>query len=81
MADTDRIVIRMRKTVRPDIPLFAEPGTILYYDQQYDAQANKYGAVSGICRNGKALGVKPGEFEFVEAPEWLLNIWRSDNGK
>ena len=40
----------------------------------YDATANKNGAVSGITEEGIAIGVKPGEFEFVEAPEWLKKI-------
>ena len=40
----------------------------------YYATANKNGAVSGITEEGIAIGVKPGEFEFVEAPEWLKKI-------
>ena len=44
------------------------------YWEVYDATANKNGAVSGITEEGIAIGVKPGEFEFVEAPEWLKKI-------
>jgi hypothetical protein len=41
---------------------------------EYQAISNKNGAISGLCENGEYLGVKPGEFEFVEAPEWVLKI-------
>lgn len=69
------IKIRMLETVRPDLPFLAKPGTVLVQGKEYDAEANKHGAVSGICENGDYLGVKPGEFEFVSAPEWLLKMW------
>lgn len=67
--------IKMLCNVRPDIPFLAKPGTILRAGEVYEATANKHGAISGICGNGEPLGVKPGEFEFVEAPKWVLNIW------
>lgn len=69
------IKIKMLKTVRPDLVFLADPGTVLYGGYTYFATANKYGAICGICDNGKELGVKPGEFEFVEAPDWVLNRW------
>lgn len=67
--------IKMLCNVRPDLIFLAKPGTILRAGMQYEAVSNKNGAISGICENGEALGVKPGEFEFVEAPQWVLNIW------
>jgi len=75
----DKIKIRMLQNVRPDFFLgliSAKPGTILRSGMEYEATTNKNGAICGICENGEALGVKPGEFEFVEAPEWLLNVHR-----
>lgn len=71
----DSIRIRMRHTVRPDFLFIAKPGTVLRYGETYAATANKNGAVSGICENGEALGVVPGEFDFVELPQWLADIW------
>lgn len=74
------IKIRMRKTVRPDFPfgivglLGDKPGTILRADMEYTAITNKNGAISGLCDNGEYLGVKPGEFEFIKAPYWVLEI-------
>jgi hypothetical protein len=73
------IRIRMLKTVVPDFPFYltgVKDGTHLLRDGIYSATSNSLGAVSGLCHNGQQLGVKPGEFEFVEAPEWLLSIHR-----
>lgn len=70
------IRIQMLKTVRPDLPFLASPGTILFEGETYQAVSNKNGAISGICQNGKQLGVKPGEFKFITAPEWVLKIWK-----
>ena len=69
------IRIRMLTTIRPDLIFLATPGTILREGMEYQATANKNGAVCGICENGKELGVKPDEFEFVELPQWLYDIW------
>lgn len=73
--ENEKIVIKMLKSVRPD--MFFNPidaTTQAVYGHTYNATAGKLGAVCAICDNGKLLGVKPGEFEFVEAPEWLLKI-------
>ena len=70
----DKIRIRMLKAVIPDFYLLARPGTLLLTGKEYDAVSNRNGAISGICENGEKLGVKPGEFEFVSAPEWILKI-------
>lgn len=77
----DKIEIRMLKTVQAD-GLFALLGchkglstpTILMEGKVYQAVSNRHGAISGICDNGERLGVKPGEFEFVTAPDWILEI-------
>ena len=71
---TYTIRIKMLKTVILDLPFF-ESKIILHRGKEYDATSNDYGAISGICDNGQVLGVKPGEFEFVYAPVWVLNIW------
>ena len=66
----------MKRTVRSDFPLGGiKQGTVLKADQEYYAYSNPQGAISGICDNGEKLGVKPGEFEFLKAPEWVLRIW------
>lgn len=77
----ESIKIRMMQTVRPDFPFgqvpgFGKPDTILKNGIEYPAITNPHGAISGICENGEHLGVKPGEFEFVEAPEWVLEKHR-----
>lgn len=66
--------IKMLCTVRPSLP-FAPTDTILVVGETYEATANKQGAVCGICNNGAPLGVKPCEFEFLELPQWLYDLW------
>lgn len=64
--------IKMLETVRPDFPFLltgVSLDTILICGEEYEATQNKYGAVCGICENGQKLGVKTGEFEFVEESE------------
>lgn len=70
------IRIRMLQNVRPDLAFAAKPRTILRGGEEYPAMTNHNGAISGICESGEALGVRPGEFEFVSAPEWVLKIHR-----
>lgn len=67
--------IKMLMDVIPCFMFMTKPGTILKKGIEYDAKANKHGAISGICENGEALGVKPGEFVFVSAPDWIAEIW------
>jgi hypothetical protein len=78
----DEIRIKMLCNVRSDLPFGVKPGTILRAGEEYDGASNRNGAICGICENGEIIGVKPGEFEFLEAPEWLLKIWinYSDSG-
>lgn len=74
-AQGEEIRIKMLVTVRPELPYLAKPGTILREGVEYKAVTNKNGAVSGICANGEILGVKPGEFVYEKAPDWLLDLW------
>lgn len=67
--------IKMVKEVRSDIPILSTARTVLKVGKIYDATANKYGAVCGICGKGELIGVRPGEFEFVELPRWLYEKW------
>ncbi|WP_088187566.1 hypothetical protein [Desulfosporosinus sp. FKA] len=76
-----QIKIRMLQNVRPDFIFLAKPGTILRQGLEYDAMTNPNGAISGLCDNGEYMGVKPGEFEFVTAPEWILEIHRKTGDK
>lgn len=71
---TNKIRIRMLQTVIPDLYFLTRPGSILISGREYDAVSNQNGAISGICGNGEPLGVKPGEFEFITAPDWILKI-------
>lgn len=68
--------IKMLENVIPYLPFLAKQGTFLCAGAEYEARANKNGAISALCENGEYMGVKPGEFEFVEAPEWVLEIWK-----
>lgn len=61
--------IKMLETVVPDMWWLAKPETILSAGVEYEARSNPHGAISAICENGELLGVKPGEFEIVEAPD------------
>lgn len=70
-----QIKIKMLRNVRPDLPFIAKPGTILRIGKEYEGITNKNGAICGICDNGEPLGVRPGEFEFIDAPQWVLDIW------
>lgn len=67
----------MLETVHADLIFLAKPGSILRQGKVYEATANKNGAICGVCEDGDILGVKPGEFEFVDAPDWVQDIWRS----
>lgn len=69
----EEIIIKTNKVLRglflPPLP----PG-------EYPAGCNKNGAVYVQLPEGETLGVKPGEFEFIKAPAWLLERWKeADN--
>ena len=71
----DRIRVRMIKSVRSDLPEVVFPNrSVANPGEEYDAETNRNGAVTIIFPGGEKLGVKPGEFEFIEAPEWLRKI-------
>lgn len=70
------IIIKMLRTVKPDIPFLCKPNTVAIEGKEYTGVSNKYGAVSVVCDNGEHLGVKPNEFEFVKAPKWLLDMYK-----
>ena len=67
----------MLETVRPALPFLSKPDTFLLSGCEYEAESNLHGAICGVCENGERLGVKPGEFVFVSAPEWVVHIWES----
>lgn len=67
--------IKMLESVIPELPFLAKSDMFLFAGNEYEAKANKNGAISALCESGEYIGVKPGEFEFVEAPEWILRIW------
>ena len=69
--------IKMLKTVKPDLAFLAKPGSILWKDGEYEATANKNGAVCGICENGEKIGVRPGEFQFIQVPMSVASIWET----
>jgi hypothetical protein len=76
---TDHIKIRMLKTIRPDpeiTRLLREPeNTILEKGQIYEAKTSPHGTVSALALNGQWMGIVHGaEFEFMEAPMWLLKL-------
>jgi predicted nucleic acid-binding Zn-ribbon protein len=67
----DNIKIKLMGKITSDLPInlfkeiSAEAGV-------YEATSNPQGAISVILENGKRLGIRPGEFEFIEAPAWVL---------
>ena len=68
----------MLETVRPDLPFLAKPGTLLVAGEEYEATSNRFGAISGLCENGEYIGVRPGEFVFTDAPDWVQSIWKKE---
>ena len=63
--------IRMLETVWPCLP-----GPVLGRGKEYEAKANRHGAICAVTTIGETVGVKPGEFEFLSAPAWVLDIWK-----
>lgn len=70
--------IRMLETVRPELPFLAKPGSILAVGEEYEATSNRNGAISALCENGEHIGVRPGEFVFLDAPDWVRDIWAKE---
>lgn len=73
----EKIRVKMLTTVVPDIGFCTDLNRIASASHEYDAVSNAYGAIAVICKNGKLLGVRPGEFEFIEAPERIFNIHKN----
>lgn len=65
------VKIRLTKRITADYSIFKDEVVIVAEEGVYDASSNPHGAIS-IIINGKRLGVKPSEFEFIEAPAWVL---------
>lgn len=63
------VIIRTTKTIRGLFAPTLPPG-------EYEAGYNKNGAVYIKLPYGETLGVKPGEFEFIKAPDHLLERWK-----
>lgn len=65
--------IKMLQTVRSGMP-FGSSVEPLLSGQTYPCWVNSYGAVSGIDKNGEALGVISAEFEVVAY--WGMEGWK-----
>lgn len=75
----ETVKIRLLKTIRGDIPI-GPPSVAV--QGVYNAEMNKYGALSIRDTHGQLLGVKPGEFEFVdEIPEQWRGPRRSQQNE
>lgn len=62
------VIIKTTKEIKGLFSITLPPG-------EYEAGYNKHGAIFVKLPYGNTLGVKPGEFEFVKAPEQLLKQW------
>jgi hypothetical protein len=71
---TRGLKVRVLKTAR-GCGFISKPGTVLKEGDEVEAETNPCGAISGLCKNGEWLGLYPGEFEFISAPDWVLKIW------
>lgn len=65
--------MRIRMTKNVMTTFFRE---VLFEGEEYEATANKHGAIFTNDRKAHGVGVKPGEFEFLSAPAWVLDIWK-----
>lgn len=63
------VIIKTTKEIKGMFSITLPPG-------EYEAGYNKHGAIFVKLPYGNTLGVKPGEFEFVKAPEPLLKQWK-----
>lgn len=67
----DEIKIFMIKTIRPSL---LKPGAVLKNGRSYDAVADKNGVVSGICKDGTQITLKPTDFYFITGPQWVIDM-------
>lgn len=56
--------VRMNQRVQSEIPLSS--GLFVQYEVDYFVKVNSYGAVTAILKDGRLLGLKPGEFTVIE---------------
>lgn len=63
------VIIKTTKQITGLFGITLAPGV-------YQAGYNKNGAVFVKLPYGETLGVKPGEFEFIKAPDHLLERWK-----
>ena len=60
-----KVWVRLPRCVRSELPwldLYAPVG-------EYLAESNPHGALAVRCADGELLGIKPDEFELIDAPE------------
>lgn len=67
LVNLDRLRVRARHRVTADWPSIIDPAGDLLCEagKVYPAHIAEMGAVSAVMPNGKHLGLKPGEFDFV----------------
>jgi len=58
--------VKMRMSVKSDIPFSLGGGLFARVDQEYYVSVNSHGAVTAILPNGRMLGLKPREFKVIE---------------
>lgn len=64
VVDMNRLKVVMRREVRSDLPAFIRPPLVAPKGAKLSATLNQHGAVSCLI-DGRELGLKPGEFDFV----------------
>jgi hypothetical protein len=65
-------LIRLPELVSSDLPLFARAPNHIVYPGVYSPKSNPHGALFLTAANGKELGIKPDEFEWVLAPTAVI---------
>lgn len=76
----DRLKVVMRREVRSDLPAFIRPPLVAPKAAKLPATLNPHGAVSCLI-NGRELGLKPGEFDFVCPYAQGKTILATEGGK
>lgn len=74
------IRIKLIKTVKSDFMWIDKNPLLAEKNNEFFAESNPHGAIS-IINNNYRLGVKPDEFEFLEAPAWVLEKHGKLSGK
>lgn len=76
----DRLKVVMRREVRSDLPAFIRPPLVAPKAAKLPATLNPHGAVSCLI-NGRELGLKPREFDFVCPYAQGKTILATEGGK